>query len=568
MHDCGGYGIFQSAERKEMSVAYKETIKNEKFGYKEIVRQYDNGDIEELYTEYDQRHQQDKILHRTIKHPDGSAESYNQWNQLEHRTLSDGTSLDYNNGILHTKCLSDGTKEEYFDNGQISLYKNSDGSLIMSYYENGEKSMTADYKNKHFIAYSADGEIKFNLTPEQSYINTRYYPVIKLGIKDRNHENHWQENAVLNPNKKTILFFGGSGTYDGKAANGYLNSVIDIFGMSGTQIADTQLVSAYRSIKHETLGHYISLTDNGFDIKEYKKQTYKKEILSKLMPFMAQQYNGAWERIPPQRLYANFRNLMLISHCYGTKDIYNVADILRQTLNKLGYSTDIQKHALSQIICITNNTQHDFSTKTGFTAYHRYSVFDGQWKKQYNKQYSDNYPVFLEDYPAFHQYKKSKTAFINLNKKEMLLVFNKVLHYQCGKDEHNSAFWTVDRKLLTSAGKMQAELIKSIGQHWFDDNSEITSAADFMKQSTQNLKLRQQISAAFINGLKLQKDKINPLHNHSILSSAYQKFKSMGFSPEKHGVWKLLSEQAKKDTPQERCAGLYMDVLLNLKARN
>ncbi|MBQ7633590.1 MAG: hypothetical protein IJS88_05730 [Alphaproteobacteria bacterium] len=551
-----------------MSVAYKETIKREQWGHKELLRRYENGDIEEVYAEYDQRRQQDKVLHRTVKHPDGSAESYDQYNILTQQTLCDGTTLEFDNGKLCVKYFPDGSKERYHSNGKISSRTNSDGSLVTDYYENGKISMIFDYKNRHFAAYTADGNIKFTLMPNKSYINTWYYPVIKLGIKDRNHENHWREDFMINPNKKTILFFGGSGTYDGKAANGYLNSVIDIFGMSAKQITDTQLVSAYRSLKHEILKHYISLVNNGCDIKEYEQQTYKKAILAKLMPFMAQQYNGRWERIPPQRLYANFRNLMLISHCYGTKDIYNVADILRQTLNKLGYSTDIQKHALSQIICITNNTQHDFNTKTGFTAYHRYSVFDGQWKKQYNKQYSDNYPVFLEDYPAFHQYKKSKTAFINLNKKEMLLVFNKVLHYQCGKDEHNSAFWTVDRKLLTSAGKMQAELIKSIGQHWFDDNSEITSAADFMKQSTQNLKLRQQISAALINGRKLQKDKINPLHNHSILSSAYEKYKSMGFSPEKHGVWKLLSEQAKKDTPQERCAGLYMDVLLNLKARN
>lgn len=551
-----------------MSVAYKETIKKEGWGHKEVVRRYDNGDIEELSTEYDQRRQCDKILHRIVKHSDGSTESYNQWNQLEHRILSDGTTLDYNNGILHTKCLSDGTREEYFDNGQISLYKNSDGSLIINYYENGEKSMTADYKNKHFIAYSADGKIKFDLTPEQSFINEKYYPIIKLGVKDRNYENHWREDIVLNPHKKTILFFGGRATYNGKDANGYLNSVIDIFGMSGAQIADTQLVSAYRSLKHETLGHYISLTGNGFDIKEYKKQTYKKEILSKLMPFMAQQYNGVWERIPPQQLYANFRNLMLMCHCYGAQDICTVADILRQTMTKLGYNPEVQNHALRQVVCITNNTQREFNDNTGFTTFHRYSVFDGQWRKQYDKQYSDDYPVFLENYPAFHQYKKSKAAFVNLNKNEMLLVFNKVLRYKCDMDEHNSAFWTVDKKILTSAGKMQAELIKSIGRHWLEDNNKITSAADFMKQSAQKLKLRQQVSAALINGRKLQKDKINPLHNHSILSSAYEKYKSMGFSPKKHGVWKLLSEQAKKDTPQERCARMYMDVLLNLKARN
>ena len=139
------------------------------------------------------------------------------------------------------------------------------------------------------------------------------------------------------------------------------------------------------------------------------------------------------------------------------------------------------------------------------------------------------------------------------------MVFSKVLKYCCGKDEHSAAFWTRDSKILTSVGKMQAAVIKCMGQYWLSDNSPINGAAEFMKQSVQNLKLRQQISAALITGRKLQKDKMNPLHNHSILGAAYEKYKSSGFPAEKHGAWKLLSEQAKTEEPISNPCGLYID---------
>ena len=538
-----------------MSVAYKETVKNEKFGYKEIVRQYANGDIEELLTEYDQRQRRDKIINRTVKHPDGSEEAFNQWNKLEHRILSDGTALGYNNGILHTKIFPDGSKQNFHDNGNVSFYKNSDNTLLIHYNEDGKIILKEDYQQKHFVAYDESGEIKYEFSPQKVYVNLKYIKPFKLGMKDRNRGNHWVENTALNPHKKAVLFFGGNGTHNASSANGYLNQVIDIFGLSDEQIGNIQLVSCYRQNYSDIITHYMQQLNDDFDYDKFKLQTYKQEILLKLMPFMAQKNgNNAWERIPPAQLYANFRNIMLMSHCYGSKDLCKVADILKQTMSKLGYSKDIQK-----IVCITNNTQREFNDHTGFTVFHRYSVFDGQDRKQYNEEYSTDYPVFLKQYLPFKQKRNAKAAFVKLNKNELLMVFSKVLKYHSGKDEHSAAFWTRDGKILTSVGKMQADVIKCVGQYWLNHNLPLNDAAEYMKRCVNNLKLRQKISAAFIAGYKLQRRKISPLYNPAIIAAAYQEYRHGLMSQNEHGAWKLLSDKAKTSEPISNPCGLYID---------
>ena len=451
-----------------MPIAYKETVKKERWGHKELVRHYENGDIEELRTQYDQIKQCDKILNRTVKHPDGSEEYYNQWNNLEQRVLSDGSTQDFH------------------DNGKISLYKNADRTLFIRYDENGIMTSKDDYRQKHFIAYTPTGDIKYEFSPQKTYFNPKHVKLFKLGMKDRNKENHWVEDTTLNPHKKTVLFYGGNGTWDPKSANGYLNSVIDIFGITDEQLKDIQLVSCYRQKYEHIVSAYLHETGAHFDYDGLKQQTYKQKTLLKLMPFMAQKYDSSWERIPPAQLYANFRNIMLISHCHGSEDICITADILKQTMTKLGYSDEIQKKALQQIVCITNNTQREFKDKTGFTVFHRYSVSDGQRRKQYAEEYSTDYPVFLENYAPFHNKKKSSAAFVSVNKNELLMVFDRILQ-TLGEDEHNSAFWTVDKKILTSAGKMQAAVITSLGQYWLNDCSEIKGAAEFLKQSVSNM---------------------------------------------------------------------------------
>jgi hypothetical protein len=235
-------------------------------------------------------------------------------------------------------------------------------------------------------------------------------------------------------------------------------------------------------------------------------------------------------------------------------------------MTKLGYSPDIQKHALKQIVCITNNNWRDFQDKNGFTTFHRYSVFDGQEYKSYPAEYSDDYPVFLEKHLPFHKFNGRQGAFVNINKNEMLMVYDKIIK-SGGGSEHNEAFLTSDGKMMTNVGKLQARITQQLGQFWLQNRQNITSADDFLLKSVKGTNLEKYCDTFLQNGRKLQKLKSNPLHNPSIITAEYNKYKNGVLSETEHGVYKLLSPSAKHPAPKEDTADLLHCYLTDIKSR-
>lgn len=439
-------------------------------------------------------------------------------------------------------------------------YKNADGSVIIEYDEKGNVISMHDENKKLYIAYTPSGEVKFEFSPQKTYINGKYCAPFRLGIKNRNHENHWQENTSLDPHRKTVIMLGGKATYNAREANGYLNSVIETLGISTEQMSSVQLAACYRLNWKSVFNIYLQKTKADFDLNLWEENFRRKEILRKLMPFMANKFDNAWERLPPQELYKNFRNIMLMSHCCGADDLVKMSSVLRQTMTGLGYSPDIQKQALKQIICITNNNWREFNDNNGFTVFQRYSVYDGQGYKAYKGQYSSDYPVFLEGYSPFRKFDGKSAAFVNTGKNEVLTIFDKILKYGGVESEHNTAFFTTDNKLLTHVGRLQAKLFKRMGQFWLQDNHSIRSAADFLRKSVEGTLLAKHVEIFMQNGKKLQKAKMNPIHNPSIIDAEYAKYKQNLMKDDEHGAYKLLSDKAKKARPQAKPYGCYYEL--------
>lgn len=132
---------------------------------------------------------------------------------------------------------------------------------------------------------------------------------------------------------------------------------------------------------------------------------FTREILQKFMPFMAHNRHGKFEKYTGEELAANFRNIIIQAHCAGANDLSYFSKTFNETLHQLGYTKQEKQKAMQQIICITNNSQREFTDDLGFTMIHRYSVKDGQFEPEYESQYSDAYPLYVESHPDFKSQK-------------------------------------------------------------------------------------------------------------------------------------------------------------------
>ncbi len=446
-----------------------------------------------------------------------------------------------------TKKLAEETSPDmvvtkFHENGNILSVRDEQNGVYTSYYENGNLARFEDTKKNYEIYKDIKGNINYELKDGKLTINPDYFSYYRLGVKSQNNQEHWEEKCTLNPKKKTLLCLGGDQTKDARAANGNTNAYAAILGLSQEEKDNIQLVSCYRPF-NENLS-FIWYKVKGFD--KQLENDYKREILQKFMPFMAREVEGKFERLHPQELMDNFANIMIQAHCYGANDLPRINKVFRETMTKLGYSDELQKNALRQIICVTNNSQREMTDNLDFSCIHRYSVKDGQFEPEYNTDESAEYPVFVQDYQAFADKKGNKAAFITTKPNEMIMVFDKILDDKSKKDEHDSAFWTTREENLTSVGKYQARLMAKIGQAWYNHRGEMSDISTFLEKITEKSTLHPFVMKAVAFGKKLKAEKKNMLINHHILKSAWNKFKNPKIEAPKTGIYKLLSDKYKE----------------------
>ena len=515
---------------------YTET-KREKFGMSEITRRYDNGDVEKRLEEFDWGKRKQVVRNRKVTHPNGSSEEYNFEGLKSVETLADGTVRQfYRDGSVKSERLPDGTERWFYDDGKICGEVTKQG-IERLYYENGNVSRMENPATKHTVGYAKSGGINFEIKDKQVYINPEYFSYYKIGIKTDITTEHWAENMKLNPHKKTLICLGGDASTSAKAANGNINAALDALGFSSAECEGIQLAACYRPRTTSSLE--LALRKAEINRAKLAAEDYQKEIRRAFMPFVAQKHGKKYARLADKELFKRFRNIMLFTHCAGADDVPIIEKTLKRMMTELGYGTAVQKYALRQMLCVTNNNQREFTKdKSEMTVLHRYSVLDGQNSANYNAKCSDDYGVFLEKYPPFHQFKGRAAGIINLRKNEALMIFDKVMRYG---SEHNAGFFTPEHYMLTKVGKQQARLMQNIGQYWLKNMRAVPSAQEVIRRGAENdAELQAALEKAFAVGRKTKRAKISPLENPAILKAAFYKFDKPWIEAEPVGVAKLL----------------------------
>lgn len=466
--------------------------------------------------------------------------------------LPDGTHRWYDADTQKIKRQQqNGTTTLYYENGQIESVIDDEG-MGVSYHENG--NLHCREEKDYLLSLDVNGNIEYEYKNGRLTINPEFFSYYHLGMKiseaaaanasfeyyDADAEyvkqTHWIEKITLNPRKKTLLCLGGDQSKDARSANGNIMPFARVLGFSEADMAEMQLVSCYRPSNW----HVGYLRRRYLGEENKIENDMRREILQKFMPFMAREFDGKFERLSPNELLENFGNIIIQAHCYGSNDLPVFAKVLQNTMQKLGYDKQLQKKALRQILCVTNNTQRELTDKLDFSIIHRYSVKDGQFEPEYETQHSDGYPVFVQDHARFKDSKRQKASFIQIRPNELLMVFSKVMK---AGNEHNEGFWTTEAESLTTVGQQQAALMKLIGKFWLHHHGQMPNIVDLVRHCVQNTELEDFAQTALASGRELKRQKMSALDNPHILDSARNRFTDKKLEPEKSGIYKLLSEK-------------------------
>lgn len=430
-------------------------------------------------------------------------------------------------------------KEEYKDGKVITFHQNGNISSIKikddfrSYYENG--NLASLQKENYKLGLDILGNKQYELKDGELYVNPDFFSYYRLGIKIKDTEKHWQEKVILNPKKKTLICLGGDQTKDSRSANGNINGFTQVLGLSQEQLDTMQLCSCYRPVNMTISRLFREVGGQSKQIRD----DYHREILAKFMPFMAQVKDNQFVRYSGDELADNFRNIMIQAHCAGANDLIKFAKVFNQTMTELGYTDKEKSKAMQQIICITNNSQREFTDNLGFTLIHRYSVKDGQFEPEYNEKFSDGYPLFLQQHIDFAKKEGRKAGFVSLKSNEMLMIFDKVL---AKGNEHNDGFWTTEKKNLTTIGKLQAQLMKQIGGFWFSNSKDMPTPEYLVKIVSRGTVTETFVDKSLALGKKLKIEQRTPLKNHHILKKVKNEFDDPNYVPKETGIFKFLAK--------------------------
>lgn len=162
----------------------------------------------------------------------GGEEHYNRSNKKEKEITEEGIVREFYDGKVTEEKYPDGKHIVYFENGIIKAQHNPDGSYIEN-YENGKLKEKGN--NDSLFSYSPEGKLQYKVENKELWYDPEYYSYIRIGMKTKDNDEHWTEDFILDPKKKTFIMYGGSNSTTARSANGNINITADGLGFTNEQ---------------------------------------------------------------------------------------------------------------------------------------------------------------------------------------------------------------------------------------------------------------------------------------------------------------------------------------------
>lgn len=262
-----------------------------------------------------------------------------------------------------------------------------------------------------------------------------------LGLRDENAPNHWRE-APKNysfAGHKTILIFPGSATHSSQAANGMCKVVESMLSEKERKNAD--ICSIYYPEK--TIFREGSVVRAMTLLDEY------------IIPLVSKKdKDGYLEKIPADKAARNLRNLIIVTHCYGSYMVEAIDIQLEKDLKTLGYSEKEQNNIQKQLFVVHHNDISDLLSRREMKSTNLYRITQADERRELSKFNSDGFQYYAQS----EQINKDEALYVKVGRNERALLIKQVT--ENGVNEHNNGYWNDEKK--SEGGEKEKQIFELI----------------------------------------------------------------------------------------------------------
>lgn len=161
-------------------------------------------------------------------------------------------------------------------------------------------------------------------------------------------------------NKPIVLFFPGNGVKTDKKTNGEVKNIIKALGRIGVKEQDINLLSInYNDVEFDSLLtlEYFQNGDESIDEKN-KNPLFFKDIYETIFQPLIINSKGSKKSI--EDIKKSFRNITLISHCFGSISVFFIINNIKKDMKQRGFNDNEIKDVLSELVNISISTRAGF----------------------------------------------------------------------------------------------------------------------------------------------------------------------------------------------------------------
>ena len=175
--------------------------------------------------------------------------------------------------------------------------------------------------------------------------------------------NAWKsqiQRGEIKFNKPTVLFFPGNGVKTDKQTNGEVKNIIKALGRIGVKEQDINLLSInYNDVEFDSLLtlEYFRTGNKSIDERDRNPLFFKDMYETIFQPLII---NSKGSKKSIEDIKKSFRNITLISHCFGSLSAFIIINNIKEDMKQRGFNDNEIKDVLSELVNISISTRAGF----------------------------------------------------------------------------------------------------------------------------------------------------------------------------------------------------------------